>query len=256
MEETGALTGYVDVAQVMIYVFWGFFAALIIYLRREDKREGYPLESDRRGRVVVQGWPAVPTPKTFALTHGGTYSAPHAEDDRRPIAAEPTGPATGAPLEPTGDPMVDGVGPAAWAQRDDHPELTIHGEPRIVPMRVATGFTVEERDPDPRGMTVVGADDEAAGEVVDLWVDRSEPQIRYLEVELTAGGRVLMPLALAGIDRAGGRIRAESILGEQFARVPRHAHPETVTTTEEDQICAYYAGGHLFATEERREPLV
>ena len=41
-------------AQVVLYAFWIFFAGLILYLRREDKREGYPLESDRgrpRGRA-------------------------------------------------------------------------------------------------------------------------------------------------------------------------------------------------------------
>ena len=51
---TGAITGYIDVAQIALYVFWGFFAALIYYLHQEDKREGYPLESDRSDRVVVQ----------------------------------------------------------------------------------------------------------------------------------------------------------------------------------------------------------
>lgn len=51
---------YIDFAQITVYLFWFFFAGLIIYLRREDKREGYPLESDRKG-VVVEGWPGVPT---------------------------------------------------------------------------------------------------------------------------------------------------------------------------------------------------
>jgi photosynthetic reaction center H subunit len=40
---TGAITGYVDVAQLALYAFWAFFFGLILYLRREDRREGYPL---------------------------------------------------------------------------------------------------------------------------------------------------------------------------------------------------------------------
>ena len=44
----GAVTGYIDVAQLVLYAFWIFFVGLIFYLRREDKREGYPLESDGR----------------------------------------------------------------------------------------------------------------------------------------------------------------------------------------------------------------
>ena len=62
--QAGEITGYIDVAQVTLYAFWVFFAGLIIYLRSEDKREGYPLESDRR--VTVQGFPPVPSPRRSA----------------------------------------------------------------------------------------------------------------------------------------------------------------------------------------------
>lgn len=58
--QTGAITGYIDVAQLVLYAFWIFFAGLIVYLHRENKREGYPLESDRSRAITVQGWPAVP----------------------------------------------------------------------------------------------------------------------------------------------------------------------------------------------------
>ena len=37
-----------------------FFAGLIYYLHRENKREGYPLESDRSPHIKVQGFPAMP----------------------------------------------------------------------------------------------------------------------------------------------------------------------------------------------------
>ena len=51
--ETGAITGYIDVAQLVLYAFWIFFVGLIFYLRREDKREGYPLVSDRTVRPAA-----------------------------------------------------------------------------------------------------------------------------------------------------------------------------------------------------------
>ena len=114
----GAITGYFDVAQIVLYVFWIFFAGLVFYLHSEDKREGYPLESDRSlGRVRVQGFPAIPRPKYFKLTDGTTVQAPREEKDLRVIKARPLGPYLGAPLVPTGNPMVDGVGPASYAQR-------------------------------------------------------------------------------------------------------------------------------------------
>lgn len=50
---SAALTTNMDVAQLTIWAFWFFFAGLIIYLRREDKREGYPLDSDRTERPAV-----------------------------------------------------------------------------------------------------------------------------------------------------------------------------------------------------------
>jgi photosynthetic reaction center H subunit len=256
----GGINQYIDVAQLVLYAFWFFFAGLMYYLRREDKREGYPLESNRtvrsRGRVIVQGWPAMPPPKTFKLTHGGEVQAPDGKRDLRPIAAAPADRWSGAPLEPTGNPMLDGVGPAAYAERSHHPDLTLYGEPRIVPMRVATEFSVESRDPDPRGMPVYGADGVLGGTIVDIWVDRSEPQIRYFELEAAGGRRVLVPMGLAKINRLRRKVSVVSILGAQFAHVPVTAQPDLVTLFEEDRISAYYGGGTLYADPERQEPLI
>jgi photosynthetic reaction center H subunit len=39
-------------------------------------------------------------------------------------------------------------------------------------------------------------------------------------------------------------------------KVPGLRNPDVVTRLEEDKICAFYAGGHLYATPERAEPLV
>ena len=60
---------YIDGAQITLYAFWAFFLGLVYYLRREDKREGYPLESDRTDRtdrVTVQGWPGMPSRRRLA----------------------------------------------------------------------------------------------------------------------------------------------------------------------------------------------
>ncbi len=59
---------YFDVAQIAIWLFWIFFGGLIFYLRREDHREGYPLEDETPG-VTKQGWPKPPAPKTRILPH-------------------------------------------------------------------------------------------------------------------------------------------------------------------------------------------
>jgi photosynthetic reaction center H subunit len=242
-----------DVAQMTLYVFWLFFAALVIYLRREDKREGYPLESSRSRQIRIEGWPPLPKPKTFILPFGGVSIAPKSSAPE--VRALGTPPWPGAPQLPSGNPMIDGVGPASYAERADVPDLTIDGHPRIVPMRIATEFTVEERDPDPRGMPVAGADDVIGGVVSDIWVDRGEPQIRYLEVEVEgqAGKRkVLLPINLTRV--TSQYVKVQSILGRHFADVPGFANPDQVTLREEDRVCAYYAGGTLYAEPSRLGP--
>lgn len=256
---TGAITGYIDVAQLTLYAFWLFFAGLIIYLRREDKREGYPLESDRSKLVTVQGFPPIPEPKTFILPHGGSYQAPNGVADTREIAARPVAPWPGAPLTPTGNPMVDGVGPAAYAMRQDEPELTDEGAPAIVPLRVASDHWVAQEDADPRGLTVLGADGKVAGTISDIWIDRAEPQIRFFEVTVTGAGKprqALLPIYFARIDAHRGVVKVQSILARHFADVPALRNPDLVTKLEEDKITAYYAGGTMYATPGRIGPLL
>ena len=257
--QTGALTGYFDVAQVALYGFWAFFAGLVYYLHREDKREGYPLLQDRPNpRTVIEGFPPTPPAKRFILGHGGMHETRAAE---RPIAALPIGPYPGAPLEPTGNPMIDAIGPASYAMRTDRPDVGFDDRlPKIVPLRVARDFFVATEDPDPRGMPVVGGDNRIAGQVVDVWVDRSETIIRYLEVEVpTPAGprRALLPMNLAKV--TGGlrpRVRARSITAAQFADVPTLRNPDQVTLLEEDMIVGYYGGGTLYATPFRLGPLL
>ncbi len=245
---------YIDLAQIVLYLFWIFFAGVVCYLLRENKREGYPLDSDRGGRIKVQGWPGIPRPKTYKLTHGGEFSAPNEQRDTRPVAATPVARHPGAPLEPSGNPMLDGVGPGAYAMRADLPERMLGGQPKIVPLRVATDFHVDSRDPDPRGLPVVGGDGRPGGTVRDAWVDRSESLIRYLEVEVPGGARRLLPMTFCKVGRR--QVEVHAIFGSQFAAVPATRQPDQVTLLEEDKICGYYGGGTLYAEPARAEPLL
>jgi photosynthetic reaction center H subunit len=251
---------YLDVAQVTLYVFWIFFACLIFYLRREDKREGYPLESTSSGGGIAHGFlPHEPDPKQYLLRDGHIATLPNHKNDRREVALAPIAVWPGAPMEPTGNPMIDGVGPGSWADREDVPELTMENVPCIVPLRVAEGTYLEPRDPDPRGMKVIGADNEIGGVVTDVWVDRAEALIRYLEVEVTAATgtkKVLLPMPFALVNHKRGRVTVDAILGSQFANVPVTKSPDQVTKLEEDRIVGYYGAGTLYATPDRQEPFL
>jgi photosynthetic reaction center H subunit len=252
------ITDSINLASLLMYVFWFFFAGLIWYLHRENKREGYPLVSDRsNSRVSVIGYPAPPPPKTFLLAGGKTVTLAGGRPDQREIKVAPAAPHPGAPFEPTGDPMADGVGPASYAEREDHPDMTHEGDYKIVPLRAAPGYFVETRDPNPIGMNVKGADGLVAGVVTDVWVDRSEYIGRYFEVDLGEGaGTVLLPWNFARVDGGRREIRVKAIYAKQFAGVPRTRHPDRITLLEEDRICGYFGGGYLYADPSRAEPLV
>lgn len=254
--QAGAITGYIDVAQIALYAFWIFFAGLIFYLRKEDKREGYPLVTERPGHFL-EGFPGLPAPKTFLLPHGGEVTAPRVDPPQPDFAAAPVAAWPGAPLEPVGNAMLARVGPAASALRADTPDLMHEtAELRIVPLRVATDHYLDEESPDPRTMQVVGADGVVGGVVSDIWIDRAEAMIRYLEVKFVAGPSVLLPMPLVRIDTRAGLVTVRSILGRQFEDAPMLANPDQVTLREEDKIQAYYASGHLYATPDRMEPLL
>jgi photosynthetic reaction center H subunit len=254
---TGYITAYIDVAQLTLYAFWIFFAGLVYFLHQEDKREGYPLESDRSDKVKVHGWPPIPEPKTFRLRDGRVVQAPNFRGSNQPLGGTPTNAALGSPLEPTGNPMLAAVGPGSYSDRADLPDTTIDGTLKLVPLRDARDFEVASQDPDPRGLPVVGADGQVGGTVRDLWVDRSEVVFRYLEVEVpvAAGTRsVLLPMNFTRINDR--QVKVRSILASQFAQVPQTRSPNAVTLLEEDKIMAYYGGGTLYATPDRQEPLL
>jgi photosynthetic reaction center H subunit len=251
--ETGAITPGIDVAQIVLYVFWGFFAGLIYYLVRENHREGYPMDSGRADGPLTTGWP-VPRPVSYKLADGRVMVAPNPDRLDGTYQAEPSHPWIGAPLEPVGDPLLAGVGPGAWAQRADLPDMmATPGELRIVPLRKHPDHGVARQDVDPRGLPVYGKDGAVAGQVKDLWVDRSEILFRYLEVQLPDAHSVLLPVPFCRIKASGVRVGA--VLAAQFANVPQLRNPDQVTLLEEEKISAYYGGGLLYATPDIQEPL-
>ncbi len=256
----GGVTNHIDFAQVALYAFWVFFAGLILYLRREDRREGYPLQSEPSGKPENPGFIAMPTPKIFRLFDGRIEQAPRKERGQPEVKARAIEPWSGSPIEPIGDPMLANVGPGSYVNRADIAEKTAHGLIRIAPLRVANDFYLDDRDPDPRGMKVVGADGVVGGTVRDIWVDRSEFLIRYLEVEVAdiAGAlkTVLLPMPFAQIDGKRRRVKVVSILGSQFTKAPMLRNADQVTLLEEDKVAAYYGGGILYAEPSRLEPLI
>jgi photosynthetic reaction center H subunit len=253
--------GYFDLASAAIWLFWLFFAGLVIYLQTENMREGYPLRGDDDEPQANEGlWP-VPKEKTIHLRDGrGELSVPSREYEdnkmRTDLALAPSSESTGSPWIPTGDPMVDGVGPAAWAPRRDAPELDAHGHAKIRPMATLDDFHVSAGR-DPRGKPVVGGDGEVVGRITDMWVDVPEQMVRFLTVDLNpegTGKTRLIPMNMSKI--SSDRVTVRSLHSHNWENVPVTKKVDEVTLLEEDKIMAYYAGGTLYAAPSKTQPVM
>lgn len=255
----GNIVGTFDLAELALYGFFLFFVGLVFYLRREDRREGYPVEDEMTGLVDTDGGPlSTASPKTFKLPFGrGSVSYPLPRTEGREdvdIAAKRFENFGGSGYVPTGNPLKDGIGPAAYAQRADWPDEDAHGNPRIVPMSSEDDITVADFGHNPMGMKVIAADKQVAGTVTDLWIDKAEHVVRYIEVKTNSGKKVLAPMAMAIVNARG--VEIDAINAEDYDGVPKLAKKKVITRLEEEKVIGYFGGGYLYANEERQEPWV
>jgi photosynthetic reaction center H subunit len=162
--------------------------------------------------------------------------------------------------------MIDGMGPAAFANRSKYPDLTFDGRPRIVPIAQSHEIIVSPNDPQLVGWPVVAADGVTVGKVSDIWVDQAEHLIRYLEVETTTGKKVLAPMMVATVHGNGlidallpiiedkpKFVEIDAITAAQFENAPTLETAGIITRYEEDRVQAYFGGGYMYATPERSE---
>ena len=95
------IAGNLDVALITFFAFVLFFIGLVVYLNRESRREGFPLEDDASGRLHSPALFNDASPKTFKLPFGrGTRStADYAREPvDLPVTRERFG---GSPLHPS-----------------------------------------------------------------------------------------------------------------------------------------------------------
>ncbi|CAM3036702.1 Photosynthetic reaction center subunit H [Sphingomonas antarctica] len=251
------LTPSIDVALLVFWAFVLFFIGLVFYLRREDRREGYPLEDEVSGRVETAGGPMhTSASKSFRLPFDrGMVSTPTKGREPVDIAARRMERSSGSPYVPTGDPFTDGIGPAAWAERAKHADLDMDGHPRIVPLSSAPDYSIAREDAGVTGWPLIGADGEVAGTVTDLWIDKADRLVRYIQFA-SEGGPALAPIMMAKVDRRKRQITIDALRASQFAGVPRLGAIDQITLYEEERVQAYFGGGYLYATPDRQEPIL
>lgn len=248
----GNVVGNLDIAILCVIAFVIFFVGLVFHLRREDKREGYPIEvAGLFGKTYfAEGFPPMPSPKIFYRPHGrGVAYAPRTEE---PEVVRPgtTLPPMGFPLDPGPDPLGEGIGAAAYTTlREEEPDLDVEGEPKLIPLNEHPEYYVPDGDPDPRGWVLISADDRKVGIVHDLWFNRAEFFLRYYEVSIDgAEGRRLIPAFFAEALPSDGAVRATTLVAEDLRRAPVRAREDCITMREEDRLNGFFAGGLRFST--------
>jgi photosynthetic reaction center H subunit len=251
------LIGTFDVTEMLFLAFVFFFIGLVIYLQRESRREGYPLEDEVTGRVDTPGGVLhTASAKTFIMPFGrGTRTVPQPDRDPVDMPAKRSFRSPGAPYYPTGNPLTDCIGPASYAQRADLPDLDAEGRNRIVPIGLTEHISIDRRDTDPRGMSAIGADGAVAGTISDIWVDRAEHQIRFLEVD-TGSKKVLAPMGMAKVMARKGKVVIDAINAADFPGAPVPKTAGEITFLEEEKIFGYFGGGYLYANRARQDSLI
>ena len=249
--QAGAITQYIDVAQAAWWLFFLAFIGIVLLLRREDQREGYP--KDNLGLPPLAGPMPLPPPRTLLRLDGSATAQPH-HDPAPPVRAHPQFRFAGGPLVPDGNPLTAAVGPGTYAMRSDKPFLMADGMPQVQPLRTAAGWDVMPGETDLRGMRVLDIRFLPVGRVEELWVDRGVKILRYLEISLDEGqglgkgggaGRVLLPIHHCEVHERERDIRVTALHRGQFNDVPRPRAPDSISAREEDMVNAYYAGGRF-----------
>ena len=241
------VVGNLDVALLCVIAFVTFFVGLVVYLRREDKREGYPVEvSGFQGRTQTsEGFPPMPSPKLFYRPHGrGVAQAPRVEEPETVRPGQKL-PPMAFPLDPGANPLEEGIGAAAYTTlREDVPDLDVEGEPKLISLNDHPAYYIPDGDPDPRGWVLISADKKIVGKVEDLWFNRAEFFLRYFEVSIDgAEGRHLIPAFFAEALPADRAVRATTLVAKDLRNAPIRADSTCITMREEDRLNGFFAGG-------------
>lgn len=255
--------GTIDITEMVLYLFFAFFLCLVLYLQNESRREGYPLEHDVTGEhEPTPGLFFKALPKPYHLSNGTTLYKPDDSRDTHDMSFKRTAAWSGSPIEPVGNPLTSGVGPGSYAMRADVPDKTSHGDNRIAPLRISPAYSTDPKDAKLIGFSMVGTDGVSAGTITDIWVDRAEFLIRYLEVATLAddgsasGKTVLVPMTMCAVKKAQNKVQCDAVLGHQIAGAPGLTNGNEITLLEEEKLVGYFGAGYLYATPDRLEAIL
>lgn len=247
------VTQYIDLPQAAFWVFFLLFVGMCLYLRRNDKREGYPMYASPFTPQRLLGFPLPPPPHTYLLNEGGTTDTPHLYEQAGPRGT-PFRKFDGTPYTPSGNPLTACLGPGAWVMRRDEPMQTEKHEPVLKPLRELEDWWIDEDETDPRGMTVFDWRWHPVGRVHDIWVDRAIRIMRLLEVELHDGSRVLVPIYHTNINERTREIHVTSLHAHQFHGIPMPARDNLITAREDERLNAYFAAGRFYRASDLTDP--
>ena len=245
----GEISNQIDIPTIASWLFVLFFVALVFWLQRESKREGYPLKASPFTTERMDGFPPPPAlPRTYILNEGGTTQAPHYYE-QAPTSAVPVHQFDGTAFAPVGNPLLAAIGPGSWVRKKDEPAVTERGDLLLQPLSALPEWSIQKEDGDPRGMTVFDWRWNEVGRVAEVWIDRGIKIVRILEIELHPGlapGRVLVPIYHTQIRERAREVRVTALWAHQFAEVPMPAKPGVITGQEDERLNAYFSAGAFY----------
>ena len=247
--------GHLDVAQIMLYAFFLFFAGLHLV-----PAPGRPAR--RLSAGIRRTAPSSPRLPVHSLAQD---LSPRRRLDResaefpgrqRPINAVKVEPWPGAPHRADRRPVAGRRRPGSWNVRPDFAYKTFDGHDVVAPMRVATNYAVADGGGNPIGFSVIGADGKVAGTIKDIWVDRAESMVSYYEIGLTGGKSVLAPVHFCDVNFRARTVKITALTAEPVRRGAATEEPRRVTMQEEEKVAAVLRRRHALFDPARAEPLL
>ena len=243
--------GNLDVAQIVLYAFFAFFTALIWYLRREDRREGYPLESEAARRVQGARLSADPVAEDLPSRRGGVAQRPDYAARRSPVKAAKVEPWPGAPLQPTRRSDARRGRPRRLQRNAPSRPLQDDAWRGSDFAAAHSAISRSRRWRNPIGFSVVGADHTSVGVDQSMFGSIAPKSHRALSTKCSSPApsrRVLLPVYFAASSRSAAASWSRRCSPNSSSNVPALGTPDRVTMLEEDRIAAYYGAGTLYAT--------
>lgn len=235
------IVGTFDVAELAFLLFFGFFIALVFYLNKESRREGYPLEDEETGKIHP-GSLFDTGKKSFQLPHGrGTYVPEDVARDDINVPGVQAFRSAGAPWVPTGNAWRRAQGAKLARAAADRITAKVRGKTTLAAALAAEGKPYELEPINLERRALLARQGANVPPPLVLMFSMAEGSVKVLEGPRNIGWYVvaLDEIATDPVDKAPGlleqtRAQLAPTLTEEYRRQAAAAMRKELGTTRND----------------------